>query len=214
MARRPSSASRSCPPNAGPPERRCSPWTSTRCWRRWSSRMPASTPGRVNGLLTHGIAESAMFAPATLCEYLGLPMDFGERVDLGGATSAGMVWRAAAAVELGICDAVLCRGARVGRGAAVRTRSGKTAPSAPNWYVASSNNVRVAAGRVRDPLWQRGSERALRADRPALRGAVRLRPGRGSAKIAVDQRTNACAHSGRGFLRPPRSPSTTCWPAR
>src|ERR1700747_2356597 len=64
-------------------------------------------PGCVNGLLTHGVAESAMFAPATLCEYLGLALDFGERVDLCGGTSAGMVWRAAAAVELGGWDAVV-----------------------------------------------------------------------------------------------------------
>ncbi len=64
-------------------------------------------PAVVNGLSTHGIAESTMFAPATLSEYLGLPLDFGDRVDLGGATAAGMVWRAAAAVELGQADAVL-----------------------------------------------------------------------------------------------------------
>ena len=56
-------------------------------------------PAVVNGLSCHGIAESDMFAPATLSEYLGLPLDFGDRVDLGGATAAGMVWRAAAAVE-------------------------------------------------------------------------------------------------------------------
>ena len=37
----------------------------------------------VNGIVCHGIAESAMFAPATLSEYLGLPIDFGERVDAG-----------------------------------------------------------------------------------------------------------------------------------
>ena len=43
----------------------------------------------VNGLVCHGIAESDMFAPATLSEYLGLPLDFGERIDLGGASSAG-----------------------------------------------------------------------------------------------------------------------------
>ena len=55
-------------------------------------------PSRINGLLTHGVAESAMFAPATLCEYLGLALDFAERVDLGGATSAGMVWRAPLAI--------------------------------------------------------------------------------------------------------------------
>ena len=42
----------------------------------------------VNGLVCHGLAESDMFAPATLAEYLGLPVNFGERVDLGGATSA------------------------------------------------------------------------------------------------------------------------------
>ena len=63
--------------------------------------------GVVNGLISHGLAESDMFVPATLSEYLGLPIDFGERVDLGGATSAAMVWRAAVAVELGLCDAVL-----------------------------------------------------------------------------------------------------------
>src|SRR6202012_329234 len=47
----------------------------------------------VNGLICQGLAKSGMFAPATLAEYLGLPVNFGERVDLGGATSAGMVWR-------------------------------------------------------------------------------------------------------------------------
>ena len=31
----------------------------------------------VNGLVTHGIGESAMFAPATLSEYLGIRLDFG-----------------------------------------------------------------------------------------------------------------------------------------
>ena len=42
-------------------------------------------PRSVNGLVTRGIAESEMFAPATLSEYLGLPINFGEVVDLGGA---------------------------------------------------------------------------------------------------------------------------------
>ena len=60
----------------------------------------------IDGLVTHGIAESDMFAPATLSEYLGIPINYGEVVDLGGATSAGMIWRAAAAIELGLCEAV------------------------------------------------------------------------------------------------------------
>jgi acetyl-CoA acetyltransferase len=62
----------------------------------------------VNGLVCSDIRESSMFAPATIVEYLGRPVNFAERIDLGGATAVGMVWRAAAAIELGICDVVLC----------------------------------------------------------------------------------------------------------
>ena len=35
-------------------------------------------------------------------------LDFAEVVDLGGASSVGMIWRAAAAIELGMCNTVLC----------------------------------------------------------------------------------------------------------
>src|ERR1700739_1206290 len=42
VAKPPSSAPPSCPPNAVRPGRRCSLSTSTRCWRRWSSRTPGS----------------------------------------------------------------------------------------------------------------------------------------------------------------------------
>ncbi|MGZ5397418.1 MAG: thiolase family protein, partial [Mycobacterium sp.] len=90
----------------------------------------------VNGLSTHGIAESDMFAPATLSEYLGLPLNFGDRVDLGGATAAGMVWRAAAAVELGLCDAVLA----VVPGSTEVPRSEAKPGRTLSWYGASSNN--------------------------------------------------------------------------
>jgi acetyl-CoA acetyltransferase len=62
----------------------------------------------VDGLVTCGLAESQLFAPSTLAEYLGIPVNFAEIVDLGGASAAAMVWRAAAAIELGICQAVLC----------------------------------------------------------------------------------------------------------
>lgn len=46
--------------------------------------------------------------PSTVAEYLGVRSNFAELLDLGGASAAGMVWRAAAAIELGICDVVLC----------------------------------------------------------------------------------------------------------
>jgi len=54
------------------------------------------------------VQESALFVPATVAEYCGWHVNFGEHLDLGGANSVGMVWRAAAAVELGICNVVVC----------------------------------------------------------------------------------------------------------
>src|SRR5437899_1731593 len=97
------------------------------------SGVPAA---RVNGLVTSGLAETALFAPATLAEYLGLAVNFGEYVDLGGATAAGMVWRAAAAVELGVCDAVLA----VLPGSRNYPVSARRPPREVDYFGASSNN--------------------------------------------------------------------------
>jgi len=62
----------------------------------------------VNGIVTSHLGESEIFVPSTVAEYLGIDANFAELVDLGGASAAGMVWRAAAAIELGLCDVVLC----------------------------------------------------------------------------------------------------------
>lgn len=62
----------------------------------------------VNGIVTSHLGESEIFVPSTIAEYLGVGANFAELVDLGGASAAAMVWRAAAAVELGLCDVVLC----------------------------------------------------------------------------------------------------------
>jgi acetyl-CoA C-acetyltransferase len=151
-------------------------------------------PACVNGLLTHGVAESAMFAPATLCEYLGMALDFGERVDLGGATSAGMVWRAAAAVELGICDAALA----VVPGSASVPQSQRHPPPAPNWYGASSNTYGSPQAEFEIPYGNVGQNApyAQIAQRYAAEFGY---DAAAVAKIAVDQRTNACAHPGAVF---------------
>ncbi len=61
----------------------------------------------VDGLVIGGLQESPLFAPLALSEYLGIKAHFGEIVDIGGATSAGMIWRAAAAIEVGMCETVL-----------------------------------------------------------------------------------------------------------
>ena len=61
----------------------------------------------VDGLVIGGLQDSPLFAPSALAEYLGIRSNFNEVVDLGGATSCGMAWRAAAAIEVGACDTVL-----------------------------------------------------------------------------------------------------------
>lgn len=62
----------------------------------------------VDGIVTSHLGESEIFVPSTVAEYLGVRANFAELLDLGGASAAGMVWRAAAAIELGLCDVVLC----------------------------------------------------------------------------------------------------------
>jgi acetyl-CoA C-acetyltransferase len=151
-------------------------------------------PSRINGLLTHGVAESAMFAPATLCEYLGLALDFGERVDLGGATSAGMVWRAAAAVELGVCDAAL---AVVPGSLHVPQSQLRPAPE-PNWYGASSNNYGSPQAEFEIPYGNVGQNAPYAQIAQRYSAEFGYDPA-AVAKIAVDQRTNACAHPGAVF---------------
>jgi acetyl-CoA acetyltransferase len=63
----------------------------------------------VDGILTgHNLQEAQMFIPATLIEYMGIESHFSETVDLGGASGAGLVLRAAAAIEAGLCETCLC----------------------------------------------------------------------------------------------------------
>ena len=79
-------------------------------------------PREVDGIVCGDLRESDMFVPATIAEYLGWRVSFAERVDLGGAGPAGMVWRAAAAIELGLCETVVC--------AAPANRSSETSAAA------------------------------------------------------------------------------------
>ena len=56
--------------------------------------------GDIDGLAVTGplFHEASMFVPAMIGEYLGVRLDFAEALDLGGASSVGAVWRAAAAI--------------------------------------------------------------------------------------------------------------------
>lgn len=62
----------------------------------------------VDGIAVRGVYVTQQFVPATVAEYLGLRVGYGEAPDLGGAAAAGMVWRAASAIERGLASVVLC----------------------------------------------------------------------------------------------------------
>src|SRR5271170_288504 len=53
-------------------------------------------------------SDPGMIYPASAAEVLGLELRMLNQVDIGGASGAGMIWRAAAAIDAGICTAVLC----------------------------------------------------------------------------------------------------------
>lgn len=63
----------------------------------------------IDGLLVGPqVGETPQHVPATVSEYLGLMPTMSNVVDLGGASGPGMIWRAAAAINAGMCETVLC----------------------------------------------------------------------------------------------------------
>ena len=147
----------------------------------------------VNGLCCSTLRESEMFVPSTVAEYLGWKVNFAERVDLGGATPIGMVWRAAAAIELGLCDVVVCA-------APARPTPSLAASTSRSWssFGASSNITGSPQAEFDIPygnLAQNGGY-AMIANRYAAEYGY---DPRATAKIAADQRANAGATPGAVF---------------
>lgn len=109
----------------------------------------------VNGLVTSTLRESTDFVPATIAEYCGWEVSFAERVDIGGAGPVGSVWRAAAAIELGLCDVVVCalpsrpRPAKI---AADQRRSANETPGAVFRDVPITIDDVLASKIVADPI--------------------------------------------------------------
>lgn len=142
----------------------------------------------VDGIITtNSLQEAQMFIPATLIEYMGIESHFSEVLDLGGAAGAGAVLRAAAAIEAGLCETVVC--------------ILHTVAHHPNPHIPPAQRVRDWGGGV----W--GSPQAeFEIPFGAVQGtygyamiANRYRHEFGFkpeqlAKIAVDQRTNALAN--------------------
>lgn len=145
-------------------------------------------PADVDGLVCANLRESEQFVPSTIAEYLGWKVNFAERVDLGGATPVGMVWRAAAAIELGLCEVVVC------------AAPGRPTPSLPPdqpklWspFGASSNVMGSPQAEFDIPFGNvaQNAGYAMIANRYAHEYGYDQRA---TAKIAADQRTNANAH--------------------
>lgn len=66
-------------------------------------------PGDIDGLLVAAsFMEYALLWPSQVSEYLGMQPRYLDQVELGGASAAGMLWRAAAAIQGGLCRHVLC----------------------------------------------------------------------------------------------------------
>ncbi|SFD41722.1 Acetyl-CoA acetyltransferase [Lentibacillus persicus] len=63
----------------------------------------------IDGLLVGPqVGETPQHVPATVSEYLGINPTMSNTVDLGGATGPGMIWRAAAAIKMEMCETVVC----------------------------------------------------------------------------------------------------------
>lgn len=159
----------------------------------------------IDGLVVTGpqFHEAGMFVPAMVGEYLGVPLNFAEVIDLGGASSVGMVWRAAAAIELGLCNTVLCviparmaplgsnddhaaeimKASRFG-GHSTRFGAPEAEMDLPYGHMAQNTGYAMIAQRY---------------------AAVHGYDAAALARIAVDQRFNACSNPQAMFYQQPIS---------
>ncbi len=147
-------------------------------------------PKDVDGLLIGPpITEMVPMWPSVLGEYLGLRPRYSNVVDIGGASAAGMVWRAAAAISAGLARAVLCV---LGEASDVETFY---APRPPRRSQLPYREFEVPYG----PMGV-NSGYALIAQRHMFEYGTTSRQ---LAKIAADQRTNACANPDALFFDRP-----------
>ncbi len=151
----------------------------------------------VDGLITESFAEAPFMAPSTLVEYLGLRARFAEIVDLGGATGAGMAWRAAAAIATGMCETVLCvtasrREKRTTSGPRRSARSG----------FAGRRDDRTPYSEFEVPYGAIGANYGYAMIAKRYMHEFGLEPGQ-LARIAVAQRYNACHNPNALFFGQP-----------
>ncbi|MGH8011360.1 MAG: thiolase family protein [Candidatus Binataceae bacterium] len=117
-------------------------------------------------------ADPGMLYPASAAEVLGINPRMLNQVDIGGASPAGMIWRATAAIDAGLCNAVLCIVADLNRTGDQRVPviSVQREFEAPYGNIGANCGYAMIANRH---MFEYGTTPAQ------------------MAKIAVDQRTNA-----------------------
>jgi acetyl-CoA acetyltransferase len=181
--------------------RACSTWNRSPTWPR-ALADAGLRADEIDGLVINGpqFHEASVFVPAMAAEYLGLNLNFAEVVDLGGCTSVAMVWRAAMAIEMGLCQAVLC---------VLPARMAPFGPDEdPAWmaramrYGGHSTAFGAPEAEFDLPYGHMGQNTgyAMIAQRYAAQyGYDPL----AMAKIAVDQRTNALANPDAMFFGKP-----------
>jgi acetyl-CoA C-acetyltransferase len=145
----------------------------------------------IDGLVAHPMAGVPMLVPSTLIESMGLRCNYAATVDLGGATGAAMIWRAAAAIAAGQANAVLCvtaarRNKRVP--GARRSGGGARDTSAFAEFEVPFGNVGANIG------YAMIAQRYLHEHQATPEQL---------AKIAVHQRDNACANPDAWFYGQP-----------
>ncbi len=133
----------------------------------------------VDGLCVDPITDAGMMIPSAIGEYLGLDLRFGELVDLGGASGAGMILRAAAAIAAGQCESCLCVtvAPRLGGGfwGGARHQSTSALPEMQFEYPYGAIGANYAYALVATRYEHEYGDTT-----------------RARAKVAVDQRANAC----------------------
>jgi len=156
-------------------------------------------PREVNGLIAGGLRESPRFVPATIAEYLGVEVNFAEVVDLGGAIAAGMVWRAAAAIELGAADVVVCA---LPADPLPQAPAPQARQPEPVHFGASSEIFGSPQAEFDIPFGNVAQNCGYAQIAQRYAAEYGYDP-RALAKIAVDQRTNACANPDAVFYGKP-----------
>jgi acetyl-CoA acetyltransferase len=148
---------------------------------------------QVDGLIVHPIGGLPGFVPATVAEFIGLQPRFAEVVDLGGATGAGMVWRAAAAIQAGMCTTCLCLTGTRRRRRPPRPDAGSMSDLPRRRHSIRPSQDRSPQAEFDYPYGMLGANvgYAMLANRYTHEYGLKDEQ---RAKVAVDQRTNANAN--------------------